>query len=93
MLDSRRAPLNIGSMHKSTPVNLGIAPNFARELSGQPEQVRRSLVEQRLNLRNADTSKLDRFGIIGGEIEQPVGELEKYAEVEWVEPVGKKFAI
>ena len=76
-------------------IHLGIAPRFLRELEGLSKPDQDALIEQRLHLHEPDTSKMERFGILGGTVEaaSEVTALEHRPEVEWVEPVGMKQAI
>ena len=80
-------------MSSSKSIHIGISPSFAKEINDQPKQARGTLVQKRLDLSDADLSKVERFGIIGGNTDVPLEDIEKRPEVEWIESVGRKFAI
>lgn len=80
-------------MSRPTSLHIGISRSFAKELSEQPKQLRGSIVEKRLDVIEADLSKVDRFGIVAGYSKLPIADLERRPEVEWVEAVRRQFAI
>jgi len=75
------------------PVHLGVTPEFLEELLEVPLSDREAFIEDRLRLRDVDLGKAERFLIIEGAVAERLDELRERPEVEWVEPIGRQYAI